>query len=120
MRKVILFTVLALFFCGSVFAQENKSDKKSKKKQKQETVTSQTNEDENTVSPIIEDAEEDDDAGGTQFVPSLLHSSRDVYSNNTSYTFSIAYFKPRGYDNRYQDVFANGYDMSSLVTGRAT
>ena len=113
-------TVSVLFLCGSIFAQENKTDKKGKKKQKQEAVTSQTNEDESTISPLVEDAEDDDDAGGTQFVPSLLHSSRDVYTNNTSYTFSIAYFKARGYDNRYQGVFANGFDMNSLVTGRAT
>ena len=120
MKKFLLLTVLAFFVCGSVFAQDAKTDKKGKKKQKQETVTSQTNDNESIVSPIIEDSEEDEDGGGGQFVPSLLHSSRDVYTNNTSYSFSIAYFKARGYDNRYQDVFANGYDMSSLVTGRAT
>ena len=119
MRKVLLLTVLVLFSCYNIFAQDAKTDKKSKKKQKQETVSSQSNEDEGTVAPVVEDNEEDED-GGTQFVPSLLHSSRDVYTNNTSYAFSIAYFKPRGYDNSYQGVFANGYDMSSLVTGRAT
>lgn len=120
MRKVILLTVLALFSCYSVFAQDAKPEKKSKKKQKNEAVTSQIHEDDSTSTPSMEYTEEEDDEGGSQFVPSLLHSSRDVYTSNTSYAFSIAYFKARGYDNRYQDVFANGYDMSSLVTGRAT
>ena len=32
MKKFLLLTVLALFCCGSVFAQENKTDKKGKKK----------------------------------------------------------------------------------------
>jgi hypothetical protein len=120
MRKVLLLTVLILFSCYNVFAQDDSGKKKNSKKQKQETVTSQTNDDDGTVTPVMEEAEEDDDSGGSQFVPSLLHSSRDIYTNITSYAFSIAYFKPRGYDNRYQDVFVNGYDMSSLVTGRAT
>lgn len=119
MRKVLLLTVLALFCCYNVFAQDN-GKKKNSKKQKQETVATQTDENDGVGTPVMEEAEEDDDSGGSQFVPSLLHSSRDVYTNNTSYAFSIAYFKPRGYDNRYQDVFINGYDMSSLVTGRAT
>ena len=109
-----------LFICGSIVAQENKTDKKSKKKQNKEAVTSYEGDDNVTsFTPVMEEDEEDDE-GGSNYVPSLLHSSRDVYSNNTSYTFSIAYFKPRGYDNNYEKVFANGYDMSSLVTGRAT
>ncbi len=119
MRKLVLLTILVIFSGYSIFAQDDKTDKKNKKKQQQETVTSQTYDDDGNASPMIEESEDDDDSGGSQFVPSLLHSSRDVYTNNTSYAFSIAYFKPRGYDNRYQDVFVNGYDMRSLVTGRA-
>jgi len=119
MRKLVLLTILVIFSGYSIFAQNDKTDKKNKKKQQQETVTSQTYDDDGNVSPMMEESEDDDDSGGSQFVPSLLHSSRDVYTNNTSYAFSIAYFKPRGYDNRYQDVFVNGYDMRSLVTGRA-
>ena len=119
MRKVILLTVLFLFSGYSIFAQDAKTDKKGKKKQKTETVSSHEGDDNATsLPPTVEDDEDDD--GGGNYVPSLLHSSRDVYSNNTSYTFSIAYFKPRGYDNRYGKVFANGYDMNSPVTGRAT
>ena len=120
MRKLVLLTILVIFSGYSIFAQDAKTDKKNKKKQQQETVTSPSNDENENYTPVMEEAEEDDDSGGNQYVPSLLHSSRDVYTNITSYAFSIAYFKPRGYDSRYQDVFINGYDMSSLITGRAT
>jgi len=120
MRKLVLLTILVIFSGYSIFAQDDKTDKKNKKKQQQEEVASPSNDENETFTPVMEEAEEDDDSGGNQYVPSLLHSSRDVYTNITSYAFSIAYFKPRGYDPRYQDVFINGYDMSSLITGRAT
>ena len=42
--------------------------------------------------------DEETSTGG--FVPGLLHSAQDVFSNNTSYTFSIAYFKSRGPSGR--------------------
>jgi len=120
MKKFLLLTVLALFCCGSLFAQENKTDKKSNNKQKTEASTTDSSFTPDQTIPTIEDAEEEESIdGGGQFVPSLLHSSADVYTNNTSYTFSIAYFRTRGYDNKYQGVFANGYDMNNMVTGRA-
>ena len=62
--------------------------------------------------------DEESTAGG--FVPGLLHSSRDIYSSNTSYAFGIAYFKARGIDSKYQTIAINGLEMESLVTGRAT
>jgi hypothetical protein len=109
-----------LFSGYSLFAQDAKSDKKNKKNQNKEAGTSHEGDDNATsLTPVMDEDQEDLD-GGSNFVPSLLHSSRDVYANNTSYAFSIAYFRPRGYDNRYSKVFVNGYDMSSLVTGRAT
>ena len=61
-----------------------------------------------------------DDEGGANFIPSLLHSSQDVYQSNTSFNFGIAYFRNRGYDNQYQDICLNGFMMNSMVTGRAS
>ena len=61
-----------------------------------------------------------DDESGVSFIPSLLHSSKDVYQSNTAYNFSIAYFRNRGYDNQYQDICLNGYAMNSMITGRAS
>lgn len=122
MRKLLLLSILVLFTCSYAFSQDDqgrkKKDKKSKKEEQTTEITEIT-EDRENMYQMDEDAE-DDISGGGNFVPSLLHSSRDVYTNNTSYAFSIAYFRPRGYDNRYQEVCINGFDMNNLVTGRAT
>jgi hypothetical protein len=61
-----------------------------------------------------------DDDGADNFIPSLLHSSQDVYQNNTSYNFSIAYFRNRGYDSQYEEICLNGFMMNNMVTGRAS
>lgn len=61
----------------------------------------------------------DEEEGASNYVPGLLHSSRDVYTNNTGYNFSIAWFKPRGIDSKYQTICMNGLMMGNLVTGRA-
>lgn len=66
------------------------------------------------------DGFEDEESGASTYIPGLLHSSRDVYSNNTGYTFSIAWFKTRGLDSKYQTISMNGLIMQNLVTGRAS
>lgn len=118
MRKVLLLSILALFICFNAFSQEDQNGKKKDKKSQQEAPTDVSNEDFEGYQSDDESGD-DNEYGSSNFVPSILHSSRDVYTNNSSYAFSIAYFRPRGYDNRYQEVFINGYEMNSLVTGRA-
>lgn len=119
MQKFLLLTALTLLTCVTVLAQEAPKEKKGKKSKKQEAVVESETPDESAY-VVNENSDDDDlDNGGSQYVPSLLHSSTDVYTNNTAYTFSIAYFRARGYDNRYQGVFANGFEMNNLVTGRA-
>lgn len=119
MQKALLLTVLTLFLCHGAFAQDTPKEKKNKKKTQKEASTTGDTPDESTY-VVNEDSDDDDlDNGSAQYVPSLLHSSTDVYTNNTAYTFSIAYFRARGYDNRYQGVFANGFEMNNMVTGRA-
>lgn len=66
------------------------------------------------------DGFEDEESGASTYIPGLLHSSRDVYTNNTGYTFSIAWFKARGSDSKYQTISMNGLIMQNLVTGRAS
>jgi len=61
-----------------------------------------------------------EDEGGIGFIPSLLHSAQDVYQNNTSYNFSIAFFRNRGFDNQYQDIAFNGFIVNNMITGRAS
>ncbi|PKP20914.1 MAG: hypothetical protein CVU04_02870, partial [Bacteroidetes bacterium HGW-Bacteroidetes-20] len=73
-----------------------------------------------TSNSSIGEGQDNDDNSSSNFVPSMLQSSRDIYVNNTSYTFSIAFFRSRGYDNKYHNIYLNGFNMNSLVTGRAT
>ena len=54
----------------------------------------------NPTNYSIGEGQDNDDNSSNNFVPSMLQSSRDIYVNNTSYTFSIAFFRSRGYDNR--------------------
>lgn len=119
MKKSLLWIFLIILSCGYVSAQEDVSKTGNGGTTPGDTVGQIIGGTEN-ITDISEGQENDSesDAGGN-FVPSLLHSNTDVYTNNTSYTFSIAYFRPRGYDNKYQEVLANGFEMNNLVTGRA-
>ncbi len=118
MRKYIFFLLVMLCANSVLFAQEDKGKKGTKKNNKTEENAVQGDEAQAAVSSVVGDGQDDESDNGN-FVPGLLHSSSDVYANNTSYTFSIAYFRARGYDNKYQEVFANGFDMNNMVTGRA-
>lgn len=82
--------------------------------------TLQENELELLSAETFGDGFEDEESGASTYIPGLLHSSRDVYTNNTGYTFSIAWFKTRGLDSKYQTISMNGLIMQNLVTGRAS
>jgi len=124
MRKNLLLILGILLIVGMGYAQKPASDKGKNKKQKA-SVTDTTSAFNNyaqgndNATSISEGQDDESDNGSGVFVPSLLHSSKDIYTNNTSYTFSIAYFRARGYDNKYQEVLANGFEMNNMVTGRA-
>ncbi len=116
MKRTLLLLLALLFICGTAYSQ----DKVKTKKQKAATDTlARSGVDGDTYSDVSE-GQGDEEEGGGNYVPGLLHSSQDVYTNNTSYTFSIAYFRSRGLDNRYQNVCLNGFSANSLVTGRAS
>ncbi|MCL2167804.1 MAG: hypothetical protein FWH59_01615 [Lentimicrobiaceae bacterium] len=115
MKQVLLFFSLFLFLFGYTYSQidtqqEIKSDT---------TAVQDTQEDIASSFGSISEGQTDDEGGDT-FIPSLLHSSRDVYQSNSSYNFSVAYFRNRGYDNQYQDICLNGFMMNSMITGRAS
>ena len=110
MKKSLLAALLFLFVCGTAFSQEDKGSKDS--------VAVRGNETSGTAFDSENVDDEETSTGG--FVPGLLHSSQDIFNNNTSYTFSIAYFKPRGLDSKYQTIAINGLEMENLVTGRAS
>lgn len=116
MKRTLLLLLALLFICGTAYSQ----DKVKTKKQKAATDTlARSGVDGDTYSDVSE-GQGDEEEGGSNYVPGLLHSSQDVYTNNTSYTFGIAYFRNRGLDNRYRSVCLNGFSANSLVTGRAS
>lgn len=116
MKRTLLLLLALLFICGTAYSQ----DKVKTKKQKAATDTlARSGVDGDTYSDVSE-GQGDEEEGGGNYVPGLLHSSQDVYTNNTSYTFGIAYFRNRGLDNRYRSVCLNGFSANSLVTGRAS
>lgn len=110
MKKALFLAFLLVIYCFSAYSQEGQT-------QSDTTANAINNGDR-----IVFDSEtlDDDETATGGFVPGLLHSSRDVFSNNTSYTFGIAYFKARGVDSKYQTIAINGLEMENLVTGRAT
>ena len=129
MKQFFLFLFFSIFIFGYTYSQvditrdEVKTDTIAKDQREEMTSPSTIarEQQEDIVSSFDSDSEvSSDDEGGANYIPSLLHSSRDVYENLTSYNFRIAYFKNRGYDNRFQDISINGFMMNSLVTGRAS
>lgn len=54
-----------------------------------------------------------------QAVSGLLHSSGDVFTNTASYTFSSMFFRMRGYDSEYENVYIEGVPVNDGESGRA-
>lgn len=107
MKQRLIFTLCLLLILGNIFSQTDTTQHSGV----EEMISDNSNEN------LSEDQDDDEGISGNN-IPGLLHSSRDVYTNNTSYTFSIAYFRPRGLDNRYQSLCLNGFMMNNMITGR--
>ncbi|MGB4654777.1 MAG: carboxypeptidase-like regulatory domain-containing protein [Bacteroidales bacterium] len=60
-----------------------------------------------------------DDEGGSDMYSGVLTSTSDPYSQAAAYSFSPMYYKVRGYDNEYRNVYMNGVLVNDLETGRA-
>lgn len=118
MKKTLFLLVVLLSACLIASSQES-GGKKQKKQREKKTAVVDAETDLSTENYDLAEGQEDSDSE-TDYVPGLLHSSRDVFENNTSYTFSIAYFRARGYDNHFHNLCINGFQFNSLVTGRAT
>jgi len=121
MKQFICFLAFAFILFGYAYSQIDTAQFSAKP----DTVFTQDALDAlediaSSFSNISEGQFDDEEGGGTNFIPSLLHSSQDVFLSNTSFNFSIAYFRNRGYDNQYQDISINGVNMNSMVTGRAS
>ncbi len=108
MTKKILFLSIILLSTWTLFGQVPSPDS--------------TETDQPDVDAFLFDTEglddEETDMGG--YMPGILQSSDDVFSNNAAISFNIAYFKNRGLESHYQTVAINGLTMENMVTGRAS
>jgi len=115
MKQVVFFFSFFFLFLGYSYSQID-----TVKFVKTDTLSVEdTHEDIAASFGSISEAQSDDEVG-SNFIPSLLNSSQDVYQGNTSFNFGIAFFRNRGFDNQYQDICLSGYIMNSMITGRAS
>lgn len=73
---------------------------------------------EDFASMLVDDNIMEDEDGNTQSVAALTGANDNVYYSTASYNFYPMYFRFRGYDNLYQNVYINGVQMNDLVRGR--
>ncbi len=67
---------------------------------------------------LIDDATSDNDEGSMQPTIGLLNSGRDIFQNVSAFELGAYWFRPRGVDNRYEDVLFNGVSMSKNDDGK--
>ena len=66
----------------------------------------------------IDDVGKQDDDNRAQPTVGLLSSGRDAFANVAAFELGAYWFRPRGVDNRYEDVLFNGVPMSKNDDGR--
>lgn len=103
-----------LLFVGSSFSQVSPSD--STNVTDTQSDSTKTNFNIPIFSTTGADADSDMDQ---QDVSSLLQSSRDVFSQFSSFQFSSARYRMRGYQSENQLILINGINVSNLETGAA-
>jgi hypothetical protein len=69
---------------------------------------------------LIDDSANDTEDGGSAMQPTvgLLSSGRDAFQNVSAFELGAYWFRPRGVDNRFEDVMFNGVSMSKNDDGR--
>ena len=69
---------------------------------------------------VIDDSQGDSEDGGSAMQPTvgLLSSGRDAFQNVSAFELGAYWFRPRGVDNRFEDVVFNGVSMSKNDDGR--
>lgn len=58
------------------------------------------------------------DESSSQSAAGLLQSSQDVFASTAAFELGAYWFKIRGYDNKYNDVFFNGIRMNKVNNDR--
>ena len=67
---------------------------------------------------VIDESMDNDDGGSMQPTVGLLGASRDIFQSVSAFELGAYWFRPRGVDNRYEDVLFNGVSMSKNDDGR--
>jgi len=67
---------------------------------------------------LLDDTSSDDDGGSMQATIGLLNSGRDAFQNVAAFELGGYWFRPRGVDNRFEDVLFNGVSMSKNDDGK--
>ena len=69
---------------------------------------------------VIDDSANDSGDGGSSMQPTvgLLSSGRDTFQNVAAFELGAYWFRPRGVDNRFEDVLFNGVSMSKNDDGK--
>ncbi|MCW3160457.1 carboxypeptidase-like regulatory domain-containing protein [Chryseobacterium oryctis] len=69
---------------------------------------------------VIDDSANDTEDGGSSMQPTvgLLSSGRDAFQNVSAFELGAYWFRPRGVDNRFEDVMFNGVSMSKNDDGK--
>ncbi len=68
--------------------------------------------------PTVSLSDDDMKESTSQNVASVLNSSRDAFVTATTYNFSVARFRLRGYDDENFTTLMNNVPMTDLTTGR--
>lgn len=66
----------------------------------------------------IDESAGDDEGSNMQPTVGLLNAGRDAFQNAAAFELGAYWFRPRGVDNRYEDVLFNGVSMSKNDDGR--
>lgn len=77
--------------------------------------TTQADSDQDIPTLSLSDSELDD--AGSDNISSSLGASRDVFYNYASFTFSVARFRIRGYENENTSTYINGIAVNDLEDG---
>lgn len=69
---------------------------------------------------VIDDSANDNDESGSSMQPTvgLLGSGRDVFQSVSAFELGAYWFRPRGVENRYEDILFNGVPMSKNDDGK--
>ena len=67
---------------------------------------------------VYDEAMMEDEEGNAQGIAALTGANDNIYYNTASYNFGPMYFKFRGLQNEYQNVYINGVNMNDPIRGR--